>query len=354
MEALATRGVELARTRGAQTSLLTLLRYQALVEQSFGRFAAADAAIGEAQAIAVATGNAGVFGSGQVIEFAVAARRGPEARARLVAAEATRAGIQRGQLGALGHIKAGMTVLEISLGRYRAALEPGRDLFQADPFWAGNVVLPDLVEAASRAGAPELAAAALQRLTTRARASASQLALGLLARAQALLAGDGDAEHLYLEAIERLATSKAIIELARSNLLYGEWLRRRRRRRDAREQLHSAHRLFTAIDAEHFAARAGVELLATGEQVRTRTPGTLELLTAQQAQVAHLVSEGASNSEVAARLYISSATVAYHLRNAFRKLGVTSRTGLAVALRELGEATGPSPPPSAPPRRPGA
>jgi DNA-binding CsgD family transcriptional regulator len=337
MDALAARGTELARTRGSLTNLLTLLRYQALVEQSFGRYPAAEAAADEARTIAAATGNVGVFGSGQVIEFVIAARRGPEARARALAEEATRASIERGQLGALGHVRAGLAVLDISLGNYEDAVRTASGLFNSDPFWFGTAVLPDLVEAASRAGETDLATAALSRLMTRADASGTELALGLLARSRALVANDDAAENLYQEAIERMRGSRAIGELGRAHMLYGEWLRRQRRRRDAREELRTAYRLFTSIGAEPFADRARAELLATGEQVRKRKAGSPDPLTPQQAQIARLVSEGASNSEVAAHLFISPATVAYHLRNVYRQLGVTSRTGLALALRKRDE-----------------
>lgn len=337
MDVLTSRGTELARSRGSLTNLLTLLRYQALVEQSFGRYPAAEAAAREAQTIAAATGNAGVFGSGQVIEFVVAARRGPQARARALAEEATRASIERGQLGALGHVRAGLVVLDISLGNYADAVRTASDLFDSDPFWFGTAVLPDLVEAASRAGETDLATAALGRLMTRADASGTELALGLLARSCALVADDHAAEEHYREAIERISRSRAIVELGRAHMLYGEWLRRQRRRRDAREELRTAYRLFTEIGAEPFAARARAELRATGEQVRDREAGSHDVLTPQQEQIARLVSEGASNNEVAAHLFISSATVAYHLRNVYRQLGVTSRTGLALALRKSAE-----------------
>jgi len=165
-------------------------------------------------------------------------------------------------------------------------------------------------------------------------ASGTALALGLLARSQALLAGDADAELLYHEAIAQLEQCRARPQLARAYLMYGEWLRRQRRRRHAREQLRVAHDLFETMGAEAFAERARIELLATGERARQRTAETEHVLTAQEAQIARLVSEGGSNRDIATQLFLSSSTVDYHLRKVFRKTGVTSRTQLAHAMAD--------------------
>jgi len=191
-----------------------------------------------------------------------------------------------------------------------------------------------VIEAAIRSGDLETATAALGAFAPLAQASGTPAALGLLARGRALLADGDQAEAEYKQSIEHLEHSRAVPELARSRLLYGEWLRRQRRRRDAREQLHAAWQMFGTLGMEAFAERARAELLATGEHARKRTAETRETLTPQEAQIARLAGEGASNQEIAARLFISASTVEYHLRKVFRKFGVTGRVQLAQVLRE--------------------
>jgi DNA-binding CsgD family transcriptional regulator len=186
-----------------------------------------------------------------------------------------------------------------------------------------------LIEAAVRAGTPELAAGACSRLAEMARASGTDWALGVAARSDALLAEDQRAEELYVEAVDRLGRSRIAVDLARAHLLYGEWLRRQRRRIDARGQLRTAHDLFSNFGMEAFGERTRVELEATGEHAGKRTVDTLGQLTPQEAQISRLVAQGNTTREIAAQLFISPSTVEYHLRKAFRKLGVKSRTQLA-------------------------
>jgi RNA polymerase sigma factor (sigma-70 family) len=171
-----------------------------------------------------------------------------------------------------------------------------------------------------------------------ARVSGTEWALGLAARSGALLAEGGSAEELYEEAIERLGRSRMRVDLARAHLVYGEWLRRERRRRDARSELRVAHELFCDFGMEAFAERARIELEATGERARKRNVDTLDQLTPQESQVARLAAEGSTNREIAAQLFISPSTVEYHLRKAFRKLDVKSRTQLARRMSQPGPA----------------
>jgi DNA-binding CsgD family transcriptional regulator len=153
------------------------------------------------------------------------------------------------------------------------------------------------------------------------------------ARARALVNEGDAADVLYRESLTHLAGTRMKIELARTHLLYGEWLRRQRRRVDAREHLRLALEAFTGMGVEAFARRAERELLATGERARARTIDTRDQLTPQESQIARLVAEGNTNREIAAQLFISPSTVEYHLRKVFRKLGVSSRTQLANQLR---------------------
>ena len=326
--ALASRWVQLARDRGALTALPVALNNQGAFEVNAGRFDAARACFAERLEISAATGNPGVVGTAGVAEVYELAWRGRETDARRVAATVAREATSGGRGAQSIWAQYCLVVLELGLGNYQAALHCVLGVQEDDaPFSA--IVLHDLVEAAARCGETGLAEAALGRLAERAAAAGTPLALGLLARSKALLAGDDDAEHLYAEAIAHLEQCLARPQLARAYLVYGEWLRRQQRRRDARQQLRTAHEMFTSMGAEAFAERARVELLATGERARSRTAPAAEEFTPQEAQIARLVSEGQSNRDIAAQLFLSPSTVDYHLRKVFRKTGVTSRTQLA-------------------------
>jgi len=334
MQMLCARAVGSARARGALSALLTRLSYQALSQQLCGQLTASEATLSEGRAISAATGNVGGFGCAAFLEVASLARRGRAGQARDVGAATMQQAQERGQAGAVTFVRNALAVLELGLGDPAAALDHAQPVFAEDLFLHGTLILPELIEAAAQSGNRSIAMAALTPLSARATASGTELALGLLARSRALLAPDGNAERFYAAAIEHLEHCRAAGELARAHLLYGEWLRAHRRRRDAREQLRSAHEMFGAIGADAFAERARVGLLASGEQTRAQAVNRREALTAQESKIALLASQGASNSEIAAELFISSSTVAYHLRKVFVKLNLTTRAQLARALSD--------------------
>jgi DNA-binding CsgD family transcriptional regulator len=228
-----------------------------------------------------------------------------------------------------------LAILEIADGGYAAARELLLGVVDLGSPRRYAWALADLVEAALRSGDRRTAKLAFEDLDLAARASGTPRALGQLARSHALLADVERAEDLYREAIEVLDGTPAHGDLARARLLYGEWLRRRRRRRDARDQLAVARDMFEQVQANAFARRATAELSALGESVRSPVPEINESdLTPQEAAVARLARAGATNAEIAAHLFLSPSTVDYHLRKVFRKLGVSSRRQLRASLHD--------------------
>jgi len=220
-----------------------------------------------------------------------------------------------------------VVLLELGLGNYHAASSLASDHWNQDVM-LGAVRAADAVEAHVRSGNNATAHAALAYLAERAVANQSALDLGLLARSQALMTSDSDAEASFRESIVKLEIRGARLQLARSQLVYGEWLRRQKRRRDARQQLEAARDTFESMGANGFADRARVELLATGAHARKRVDETRHDLTPQESQIARLAAGGATNPEIAARLFISANTVDYHLRKVYRKLDIKSRHDL--------------------------
>jgi DNA-binding CsgD family transcriptional regulator len=235
-------------------------------------------------------------------------------------------------------------------GDYAAAMSSAQTVIEDDPAYTAEVTLPEMIQAAVRAGEHEAAATACKTLSERALAAGTPWALGLRARCQALLTEGAVAESCYLESISQLKRTRMAVDLARAHLLYGQWLRRARRRRDARRELRTAHDMFAAMGADRLAEQAAAELRATGERARTRTPGTALDLTPQETRVADLAAAGAPDSEIAAQLFISPSTVDYHLRKVFRKLHVTSRTQLTGRLGSGPEPGRPSDLPTSAPR----
>jgi DNA-binding CsgD family transcriptional regulator len=224
-------------------------------------------------------------------------------------------------------------VLYNGLGRHDAARTAAWEAFGPDPIGYGSFLAPEVAEAASRTEDRTLLEYTAEWISERTRMIGSGWASGIEARVRALLSDGDAADDLYLQSIAHLSGTRVRLELARSHLLYGEWLRRERRRLDARSHLRTALEQFTSMGADAFARRAERELLATGEHARKRTPDTLDQLTPQETQIARLAADGDTNREIAAQLFISPSTVEYHLRKAFRKLDVKSRTQLAKRLR---------------------
>ncbi len=259
----------------------------------------------------------------------LAAMRGREPEAKQTF-ESTRADVaERGEGAGLAFTDWAESILYNGLGRYADALAAARRVVGQTDLVCSNWAMPELIEAAARVGAFALAAETDQLLTDRAGASGTEWALGIAARSHALLAEDARAADLHVEAIDRLGRTSMAVDLARAHLLYGEWLRRHRQHRDARNELRSAYDMFTTFGMNAFAERTRVELRAAGERINAGTVGTLDQLTPQELQVARNAAEGKSNKEIAALLFISPSTVEYHLHKAFRKLDVRSRTQLA-------------------------
>ncbi|MEY9968808.1 DNA-binding CsgD family transcriptional regulator [Streptacidiphilus sp. MAP12-16] len=319
-----------SREQGAVHALATVLNTVAVNEIWAGRLSGAEACFDEADEIFGSVVNM-PFGASHRVELR--AWQGREADLRTGAKSAI--GVWGDQLGyavMACHAHYALTIWALGAGRYQEALTWARLGFENDVPGQGNRLLPDVVEAAVRAGDPATASAALARLAARAPLSSTPWALGVLARSRALMADDDEAEGLYEEALKQLGTTTLATELARAHLLYGEWLRRRQRRTEARTQLRTAYEMFIDIGASGFAERARVELLATGEHARKRSAQADYDLTAHEKQVAALAAGGSTNTEIATRLFITASTVEYHLNKVFRKLGITSRRQLAAVL----------------------
>ncbi|WP_211341543.1 AAA family ATPase [Myceligenerans xiligouense] len=228
----------------------------------------------------------------------------------------------------VGLAKYATAVLYNALGEYTKAQHAAEATCASLELSLSTIGLAELIEASARAGDPDTAANALQRLTARAKACDTAWARGLEARSRALTTVGPSAEAHYREAIAQLEASRIAGEAARAHLVYGEWLRREGRRQDARDALRTAHDLLSAMGAEAFAARAANELRATGERPRKRMTQSTDELTAQELQVARHVVTGATSREVGAQLFLSPRTIEAHLRSIYRKLGIKSRREL--------------------------
>jgi DNA-binding CsgD family transcriptional regulator len=325
---LASRYVLIARGAGALGVLPIALMHLSLMHVFEGELDTAAALVEEIDSIIDATGSRRI----SIPKLTLAAYKGDEARASEVIDQAQRDAITRGEGFVLTFGEHAYAVLHNALGHYETALDNARRAAAQDELDASAWSLPELVEAAVRSGKPDVAVDAFERLRERTQVAGTEWALGVEARSRALLSDGALAEGLYREAIDRLGRSRVALDLARAHLLYGEWLRRRARRVDAREQLRTAHARFAEMGAEAFAERAGRELLATGETARKRTIETRDELTPHEARIARMARDGASNQDIATELFVSRKTVEYHLHKVFAKLGISAREQLAYVL----------------------
>jgi DNA-binding CsgD family transcriptional regulator len=330
---LTARHVRVARAAGDLSDLPLTLNSLVCVHLFAGERAAAASLVAEIQAIEEATGVAlAPYGA-----LALAAWRGDEAEATPLI-EASRADVvARGEDSGVMVTHWAQALLLNGLGRHQDALPAARaatehPIASGVAYWS----LAELVESAVRSGQPDVAAGAYERLAVTTRAGGTEWAHGVLARTGALLATGRAADTLFRQAIDHLGRTRIRMELARGHLLYGEWLRRENRRREARDQLRGAYDMFVVAGADAFADRARRELAAVGEAVAERAARPSDGLTVQEAHIARLAGSGLTNAEIGAQLFLSPHTVEWHLRKVFTKLGITSRRQLRRSDRDPG------------------
>jgi DNA-binding CsgD family transcriptional regulator len=323
------RWERVARTRGAFGHLTLALAFRAYTYWLTGHLDQAADHWAEVRELIAASHNPRILGIDSRGEGLLMAYRGEIGRAREAGLAQIRESTARGQ-GLLANLgRSIVAIADLHAGQYEAAVDAAFPVIEDDLPFMAEMMLPELIEAAVRSDNQSVALGAFGTLAERTRTAGTPWALGVRARCQALLDDGTDAEAAYLEAISQLGRSHATVDLARAHLQFGQWLRRARRRRDARRQLRIAEDMFHAMGAAPFAEQARNELRATGERARARRPETEWDLTAQEALVANLAVRGSTNSEIAEQLFISPSTVEYHLGKVFRKLGVRSRIELA-------------------------
>ncbi len=324
--AIATCGARVARETGALNLLPNVLNHLAALHVHCGALETAASLVEEVDSITEATGMPPLkFGASML-----AAVRGDRRQALALLDWGRRNVTERGEGSAVSRIWWLTALLHNSHADYGEALTAARRAGEHEDPILHSWARVELIEACARGGGPlEEANTALERLTRVTRASGTPWALGIAARCRALVTDD---EALYQESIERLGRSRAVVDLGRSHLVYGEWLRRENRRMDARGHLRTAHETFSRIGAIAFAERARRELSATGETARKPAKEAFSELTAQETQIARLAAQGHTNPEIAAQLFISPRTVEYHLGKVFPKLGISSRRQLRTVL----------------------
>jgi DNA-binding CsgD family transcriptional regulator len=325
-QALSGRHVQLARDAGAVSELAVALNSRAFMLLFAGELTAVSSLIQELQPAIEATGS----NLAPYAALGFAALAGRQTEVATLIDVVTKGVTSRGEGIGMTVVEWANAVLNNGLGNYEQAVATAkRSANYLEKMIAPSWAMVELIEAAARSGDHELAADALRRLAETTTPSATDWGLGVEARSRALLSEGDAAERLYLESIEHLSRTRVRAELARAHLLYGEWLRRERRRVDARAQLRIAHEMLDAMGMEAFSERARRELEATGETARKRTAATADQeLTAQEAQIARMARDGLSNPEIGARMFISARTVQYHLRKVFSKHGINSRSQL--------------------------
>lgn len=320
------RQLRALRATGSLSVMPPALVTEAGLSVTGGDFERAETLLAEAGTIVAATTGGRLADT--PIHCYLAAYRGQEDRCREYAELKLRQAHQVGQGFESATAQYALAILHLGLGQFPEALAAATAGVGYDDLGICGYLLVELVEAATRCGDDATAAGALARLTARTGVCPTDTAAGVAARSAALVCADEGADELYRQAIAHLQHSPAAVYLARSHLVYGEWLRRTKRRAQAREQLRTAHQMFIRMGADGFARRARRELTATGEKVVTHTPRTAGALTAQESHIAALVRDGYTNNEIAGQLFLSPRTVEWHLGRIFTKLGVSSRRSL--------------------------
>ena len=329
--ALSDHHLQMARQAGALSELPLAFGSRTPVLVFCGELTAAASLVEENRSVQEAAGIAEApYGA-----LILTAWRGQAREGRALIEVTRREASARGEGVGVAICEYSHAVLCNGLGLYEEALAAARSAC-ADPteMVAHNWGMVELIESAVRTGKTDLAVAALDRLTGKARACGTDWALGLEARSRALLSNGDIAERGFRDAVEHLSRARVRAELARAHLLYGEWLRRENRRADARGELALAHEMFTAMRMDGFAERTRRELVAAGATVRRRAIDAADQLTEQEALIARLARDGLSNPEIGAQLFISTHTVEWHLRKVFTKLGISSRRQLERALTD--------------------
>ena len=328
---LTVQQLEKLRAAGELTVLPIALWTYAGLCVGTGRIATVAATLEEAEAITAATGVAPQTS----LQPYIAAYRGQERQCLESARSTIDGATSRGEGIEVTVAHYAVAILHNALGNYSRAVDASLAGLKDDDYGMVGYLLPELIEGATRCGEKVIARDALAQLTERANASGTSTALGVAARAKALVQDGDSANEDYLEAIAHLENSPVAVFLARAHLVYGEWLRRVNRRAEARVQLRTAHEMFVSMGVDGFAIRASRELGATGETVYKQTKETSIVLTTQERHITRLVREGFTNSEIGAQLFISPRTVEWHLGRIFAKLDVKSRRELRSLAIEL-------------------